>query len=152
MFSIYHLNHELQLACTALSTLSIHFLWQFHGPWTPASSHDPIVEIGHWAISGQTERVTIDVHALNWLVVMICHCRASLSKQQTDLLLHHTSRYLGITRANNQDRYCWLSFTVKSWAEFLTLISAICAQPLHKATSITVVICTACGQPAVNDL
>ena len=32
--------------CTMLSVLPIHFLWQFRGPWPPAVSHDPIVQIG----------------------------------------------------------------------------------------------------------
>ena len=33
--------------CTVLFALSIHFLWRFHGPWPPAVSRDPIVQIGH---------------------------------------------------------------------------------------------------------
>ena len=44
--------------------------------------------------------------------------------------------------------------TVKSWAEFLTLISAVSARALPEVTSTSVVIeiCTACGKPAVDDL
>ena len=46
------------------------------------------------------------------------------------------------------------SFTLKSRAEFVTFISAVYAFPLPEATSTTIVIeiCTACGQPTVNDL
>ena len=48
-----------------------------------------------------------------------------------------------------------LSFTLKSWAEFLSSISAVLyAWPLPEATSTTVMIdiCTACEQPAIDDL
>ena len=46
------------------------------------------------------------------------------------------------------------SFTLKSGAEFVTFISAVYAWPLPEATSTTAVIeiCTACGQPTVDDL
>ena len=111
--------------------------------------------------------------------VMIYHRGTSLSEQHTDLLIFHctkqdlscTNRYVDkiFTRdsqvlhmyVNSQGSYCQCgyiyinkAFTQKSWAEFLTFIIAIYAFPLPEATSTTVMIkiCTACWQPAVDDL
>ena len=50
--------------------------------------------------------------------VMIYHRRASLSEQNTDLLIYHytkqdlscTSTHLGITKVNSQDSYCQCAY------------------------------------------
>ena len=114
--------------------------------------------------------------------VMIYHRGASLSEQHNEFLiclichctkqgLSRTSRYVNksspeiarylirMPTARAQLLSVWLhmhklSFTLKSLTEFLMFISAVYAWPLPGATSITVMIetCTACGQPAVDDL
>ena len=100
--------------------------------------------------------------------VMIYHCGASewaehwltnLSLHKAGFVMHkYISRY-HISQQPGQLLSVWLhmhelSFTQKSWAEFLTFVSAVHAWPLPEATSTTVEIkiCTVCGQLAIDEL
>ena len=67
--------------------------------------------------------------------VMIYHCGASLSEQHTDLLIGHIV----------QSKICvaQVDYAAKSSPEIVTR---------DHSTTFVIEICTACGQPAIDDL
>ena len=131
-------NHLLQLPkLNSPNNLSCQTSPMIHAPTPPVQTLRHKV---HNPVTGMHSRLCVVL----FTSVMIYNCRASLSEQHTDLLichstkqdLSHTSRYLGIAgQQPGQLQKHELSFTLKSWAEFLTFICAVLCVSLNPRQS-----------------